>query len=198
MNRFNLIIIQIVWLAGCSTETSVSPLSDTAQGDVLLVDSKPSLDGSTNSPDTVFSDTQGDAGADGANGCIDDLTFFKESIWQSFMASDCASCHVAGGLAGGSDMVLTPGNDDASLIKNMAMLAPIALDKTQGLSLLLLKPTGEVPHMGGQRFDPESTMYQRFSELVARFETPEVAPIPQKIRPATRPLSTPGRVRCGA
>jgi hypothetical protein len=177
MNRFNLIIIQLIWLAGCSTEPPSPPLSEVGQGDLLLADTEPSSDASPDGTDAAPLDGQGGDGAsldaaDGSEGCIDDLTFFKESIWQSFMASDCASCHVSGGLAEASLMVLTPGDDDESLASNMAVIAPIALDKTQGVSLLLLKPTGEVPHMGGQRFDPESTMYKRFAELVARFEAP--------------------------
>ena len=107
-----------------------------------------------------------------ANGCVDDLSFFKTSIWSKFMASDCATCHVVGGEAEDSALVLELGDGDEVAQRNMEVLRPLALDMSQGASLLLLKPTGEIPHFGGQRFDTTSEEYNDLTQLVARFVEP--------------------------
>lgn len=105
-------------------------------------------------------------------GCLDDLTFFEQFIWQPVMSDTCAGCHVAGGAAEDTLLVLSPGSETADLVSNYDALKPLALDKSQGASLLLLKPSGQVPHAGGLLFDPSSDHYSAFEELLGRLQHP--------------------------
>ena len=100
--------------AGTSTDTQVSDttlLVDGAQMDVTASDAA----GSDLTGDAFAADS---ASGDGQTGCVDDLSFFKESIWANFMASDCATCHVVGGDAEDSSFILELGDSD--LISNNA------------------------------------------------------------------------------
>jgi chitodextrinase len=104
--------------------------------------------------------------------CYSDLNQFEEEIWLPFMSNDCIGCHIEGGQAGGSQFVLEFGNTPEVLANNFDTLTSLALDKSMGDSLLLLKPTGQIPHGGGQRFVEGTAIYQSFLELVARAEEP--------------------------
>ena len=83
--------------------------------------------------------------------CYDDLQQFHEEIWQPFMAGDCIACHIQGGQAGGTQLVLEPGMSPEAIAANFETVENLALDKSMGASLLILKPTGQVAHGGGQR-----------------------------------------------
>ena len=88
------------------------------------------------------------------------------------MAGDCIACHIQGGQAGGTQLVLEPGMSPDAIAANFETIENLALDKSMGASLLILKPTGQVAHGGGQRFAEGDAIYDSFIELIARYEEP--------------------------
>ena len=167
------IAISVLFTAFVACTPEVSP-GDTSTLDVeTAFDVQDATSADTSSTDVIAEVHAGD-GTTGDTDleCIDDSTFFKNVIWNGFMSTDCATCHVVGGDAEDSDLVLDLGDSDDAILKNMDVLRPLALDMSQGASLLLLKPTGEIPHFGGQRFDTASQEYKQLEQLVARFVQP--------------------------
>jgi hypothetical protein len=76
--------------------------------------------------------------------CVTDEAFFAAQA-APLLTAQCVSCHVEGGLAGGTRHVLVPFVDDAALAENMARLGALVRDTDDGAALLLQKPTGQVP-----------------------------------------------------
>ncbi len=169
------IVISVAFAAFVACTPSVSP-EDSGPFDIGGLDDIQNQDVSgldTHQSDGLGEVHDGDAtSGDSEKACIDDLTFFHEVVWKGFMSTDCTACHVVGGDAEDSALVLELGDSDDVALKNMEILRPIALDMSQGASLLLLKPTGEIPHFGGQRFDTASDEYKQLEQLVARFVKP--------------------------
>lgn len=79
-----------------------------------------------------------DSGA--STGCEEDVAVFTEHVWTPVLSQQCVGCHVAGGPAAGTALLLDP--DD--------MLASLRAASAVG-ERLLLKPTGqhESGHGGG-------------------------------------------------
>lgn len=118
-----------------------------------------------------------DGGAEGSGGggeCVSDLEFFQKEISLSFMESDCATCHNPQGLANTSSLVLASSGETNYLQANFEVLKEVASYQKNGKSVLLLKPTAGVDHVGGQRFDEGDPRYKALAELVRRFDNPVV------------------------
>ena len=116
-----------------------------------------------------------DGAADpGANGgaCVSDLEFFQREVSLAFMESDCATCHNAQGLANTSGLVLASAGETNYLQQNFEVLKEVASFEKGGKSVLLLKPTASIDHVGGQRFDEDDPSYKALAELVRRFNEP--------------------------
>jgi hypothetical protein len=111
-------------------------------------------------------DETGEAGGD----CATDLEFFAASVWKPVLAQTCISCHVDGGLAGDTRMVLLPDSADGYLEQNLATVREVARVDVGGTSLLLLKPTNKHPdgHKGGMVLSEGSENHDALVELVAR------------------------------
>ena len=94
-------------------------------------------------------DTAGDP--DGALACGEDVAVFEAHVWEPVMSRQCAVCHVAGGVAGQSAMVLDP--DDP--YKSMMATIPV-------MDRLLDKPSGAHPdgHGGGDIVAPGSPEHE--------------------------------------
>lgn len=109
-----------------------------------------------------------DSGAD----CAPDLEFFRVSIFEPVLGQDCIACHRMDGAAGRTRMILAPPTQAGYLERNYAAVRAVAVDEVDGVSLLLLKPTLQIPHGGGQRFETGGETYRAFETLVHRFENP--------------------------
>ncbi|MBM3845846.1 MAG: DUF1553 domain-containing protein [Verrucomicrobia bacterium] len=95
---------------------------------------------------------------------------FRNHVQPVLAKAGCSSgaCHGAAGGQGGFRLSLR-GYDDAG---DHAAITRSALGRRidahdPGMSLLLLKPTGAVPHKGGERFTTNSVEYQILSEWIA-------------------------------
>ena len=109
---------------------------------------------------------------DTPNQCVSDLEFFDEAVWQAFMSTQCFVCHSASGLASGTDFVLKGSSEPNHLQDNFDVVKNISSQGVDGVSILLLKPTNQVAHGGGERFDVASSEYGALQELLGRFEEP--------------------------
>lgn len=139
-------------------------------------------------------------GADGADSadsaaCETDAEFFAGR--GAAVLSDCAGCHVAGGLAGGTRYVLEPFADGAAAERNRQAIAAFVTGTADGAALMLDKPTGRVSHGGGARVEAYSEAYVVLAEAVGRARAPGGCGFPGdpppvcadgEVRPGSAPL----------
>lgn len=105
------------------------------------------------------------AGSD--DGCVSDDDFWRAEA-APLLAADCVACHTTGGMAEGTRLQLTPGDDDAT----RAAVEAFITDVEDGATLLLEKPTNTVSHGGGPRFGVLERPYAVVHELAARVQAP--------------------------
>jgi hypothetical protein len=95
---------------------------------------------------------------------------FRSDVQPVLAKASCSSgaCHGAAAGQNGFKLSLRGYDDDADFraITRHALGRRI-VPEDPGRSLLLLKPTGAVPHKGGQRFDTNSTEYRILAEWIA-------------------------------
>ena len=116
-------------------------------------------------------------GSDDSTGdteCVSDARFFQESISIGILEKTCMACHTAQGQANQSDLVLLGAGETNYLQENLATVRSVAELEIDGTSLLLLKPSGQVPHGGGPIITQDSDEYRALEKLLARFDNPVV------------------------
>jgi hypothetical protein len=107
-----------------------------------------------------------------ASGCVPTVTLLEERVWP-FMSQTCFACHGNQGIgAQGSDLDLIAATQPADHAKNLATLRAVAAKRDAGTSVLLLKPTGLIPHGGGTQILEDGPEYAALSDLVSRFDAP--------------------------
>ena len=134
-------------------------------------------------------DGSGDGGGDDSNGgddCVTDAQFFEERLWGPVFASRCLACHVEGGVAARTRMVLVPEETEGWLDRNVAAVQAVAKAELDGRPLLLLKPTGRIAHTGGVLIPPDAPEYPDLEALVARLRD-EVDPCGEPLDPEELP-----------
>lgn len=104
--------------------------------------------------------------------CVDDRTFFQQEVWNIVKQRDCAACHNAGGDAKDTNFILEPDTVTGFIDANMTIMRDVAAFEKDGVSILLLKPSGQVEHDGGVLFTPDTEEYAVFEEMVDRFRNP--------------------------
>jgi len=104
--------------------------------------------------------------------CVDDKRFFQQEVWSDFMAEQCMTCHMNGGQAGTSKLVLQGEAQTGFLDANLAALRDVAAYEREGKSILLLKPTMAIAHDGGKFFEEGSKQYQALVKMMERFDKP--------------------------
>ena len=104
--------------------------------------------------------------------CVDTSRFFQEQVWSAVMSQQCVGCHNTQGAAAATDLVLQMPDYPGYLEVNEQTVSNIARLEIGGTPLILLKPTGEVPHAGGKIFDVDSEQYAAMAEMIERFEAP--------------------------
>jgi len=103
-------------------------------------------------------------------GCPDDPERFESRIWSPILMPKCSGCHVSGGVAESTRMVLMTESTDGWLEANMETVRNIATTFVDDTSLLLLKPTNTHPegHGGGNVLSTTGTPYAELSLYVDR------------------------------
>ncbi|MEZ4270592.1 MAG: DUF1595 domain-containing protein [Myxococcota bacterium] len=99
--------------------------------------------------------------------CSSTEQFFEQKVWTPLMSKVCIRCHTPSGLARDSRLHL----DAADLTKTLQTVREVAGLEENGTSLLLLKPTAQVAHGGGEVLVPGSPSYKgpgTFGESVQR------------------------------
>lgn len=104
-------------------------------------------------------------------GCVSDEAFFQ-SLSLSLLEPDCSNCHNPQGAARDTDFVLAAPGETNALQRNFAMMKEVAALERDGVSVLLLKPTGDLGHGGGPRLEVGSAGYRDLEQLVVRFREP--------------------------
>lgn len=136
-------------------------------------------------PDAGAGDVGADVGADVGTdvvpggdagplpgGCVDDVEFFEEVLWDRLLGPVCSTCHTAQGVARNSALVFEPPAVSNYLEVNRAILADVAALERDGVSLVLLKPSAQVAHDGGEVAAVGSDGYQLLEEFVTRLDSP--------------------------
>lgn len=121
-------------------------------------------------------DSGGDGAAEGARGassdCVSDLAYFQREVSGPIAEKKCFACHNAQGSARNSKFVLAPPGQTDYLRLNFEKLKDLASYEKDGVSILLLKPTAEVPHGGGEQIARGSDDFAALEGLIARFKQP--------------------------
>lgn len=106
--------------------------------------------------------------------CVPTKTYFTDEVWNPFMSSKCFACHNAQGIAASSDLVLQSPNQPGFLDANLQIVSNIASFERDGTSILLLKPSAQIDHGGGEVIAKDGPEYAALSELVTQLKSPVV------------------------
>lgn len=104
--------------------------------------------------------------------CVDTRSYFEEEIWRPVLQADCFGCHNPEGEAKDTDLVLQGNDYPGYLEANYNTVQNVARLEIDGTSLMLLKPSAQVEHAGGPRFQADSDLYATMQEMIARFDAP--------------------------
>ena len=115
--------------------------------------------------------------------CSPHQAYFEQRVFQDVMEHWCVGCHSPSGIAAGTRLVLepllpmtfdaepvarTPEQLAALNKRNFESASLVARDLSQGVSMLLLKPTDRLSHLGGKMLQPDSEDYRKLATFVAR------------------------------
>ncbi|MCS6912092.1 MAG: hypothetical protein RMK29_07080 [Myxococcales bacterium] len=103
--------------------------------------------------------------------CQTTSEFFAQTVWPRVIVR-CTACHVPGGPAAGTRLLLRPADAPAALERAREALFEARTLTEGGRPLLLLKPTGALPHGGGQVIQPGSPEEALLAELLERYQQP--------------------------
>ncbi len=146
-----------------------------ASSDATPIDATPLADvaDQAHSDGGAGSDASADTGSEDAGGepaCPSDEHFFTHTAWPQVLEAQCTSCHQAGGQGADTRFALTPNTDAEAIEQNLSALRLMARAELDGVSLLILKASGEHPdgHGGAASIMPDSAEYEVLAELAAR------------------------------
>ncbi len=114
-------------------------------------------------------------GALGDDGCLSNREFLATRAWPEVLGSVCLSCHGPGGVAADASAAfqLQPAAYPGFLDVNLEQVATNAIIESGDVSVLLLKPLGELEHGGGAVLAQDSEAYEVLQELIERIEAGE-------------------------
>ncbi len=116
------------------------------------------------------------SGTTGSSECVSTEQFFAEKIWAQTMSTQCIQCHNPNGQAKDTPFVLRPPAEAGYLEANLALVKTLAQTQRNGESILLLKPTKQVAHDGGQLFKKGSQQYNDFKTFIDKASADETCP----------------------
>jgi hypothetical protein len=112
---------------------------------------------------------------DAGGACVSDPQYFAEQAWAPVLSQKCIGCHNPQGAAKDSGMVLSGSSEAGFLDKNYEIVKNAASLQQDGVSQLLVMPTGGTAarkHPGGVVVLKGSEEYKALEELVNRFNEP--------------------------
>lgn len=107
--------------------------------------------------------------------CMSNRTFFDQRVWAPVLAKKCLSCHAPEGIATeqNAKLQLLPASYPLFLDTNLASVTFVARIQYDGISELLLKPTGRVEHGGEDVLEVDSDEVRALEEFIARLDQPD-------------------------
>ena len=108
--------------------------------------------------------------------CLTNERYFQQRVWNSFMSTECFACHNAQGVANETDLVLASSNEPGFLQRNFELVREVSLLERDGTSIILLKPSAQVSHGGGEVFTEGSEKYRALETMIERFDNPVDCP----------------------
>ncbi len=118
-------------------------------------------------PDDPTPDDPGEETED----CLTTEQFFTQRVWAPLMSTTCIACHSSAGAGKDTDLVLKSEAWPGWLDDNLEAIRKVAAFEIDGTSLLLLKPSAQIPHEGGELVPVDTEQYQALEELVERLFT---------------------------
>jgi hypothetical protein len=118
--------------------------------------------------------------------CLGTTALYRDVAWPAVF-SRCVVCHVTGGAADGTRFQLRPLASQSALAQNIAATTSALSLESNGQQLLLLKPTGQLPHGGGTVFASDSAQAATLRRVIAELPNPIVCP-GDEVRPITEGL----------
>lgn len=106
--------------------------------------------------------------------CSDNADFFDQQLWPDVLQPVCGACHTPQGIARDSGMVFVSSAVPTYLDDNYDIVDEVSRLERDGISLLLLKPSMQVEHGGGEVAPVGSEAYAMLEEFVARRDDPVV------------------------
>lgn len=114
----------------------------------------------------------GEGGSEGADGdCLSNEAFFEKEV-QAILQANCQSCHNVAGQAKETEFILETSAVPDYLERNLAVFSKMSKLQYEGTPWIILKPTGQMEHQGGLRFEMESPEHLAFLEMIERLEDP--------------------------
>ena len=116
------------------------------------------------------------SGGGGVDQCTSQRTFFEQNVWSAFMSTKCAKCHTPDGVAvseHNAKFVLQPSSYPGFIDANLANLAMVSKIQFEGKSELLLKPLGQMGHIGGVQLQEGTDDYKALTSLVSQLSNIE-------------------------
>jgi hypothetical protein len=166
-------------LAGCGVPTEGLRPVDAGLADDAFPspDALPSPDDAPALPDAVAAPDVALADAPPTDGCVTTADFFATRAWPEVF-SQCARCHTPGGEAGSTRFVLRPTTVPDHLAMNLSVVREAAVLQQGGRPLLLLKPTGMVPHGGMTVITPGSPAHATLTAMLDQVARPVTCDAP--------------------
>ena len=110
----------------------------------------------------------------GADVCVDDATYFAQTLWPGVLQNKCLGCHNAQGIARETEFVLQPAAQPGYMETNQEIVTYLSSLERDGTSFILLKPTEAVPHGGGLVLSEGSAEYNMLAQFAERAREPVV------------------------
>jgi hypothetical protein len=104
--------------------------------------------------------------------CVSTKSMFTQRVWAPILSKKCMMCHNAQGAAKDTKLVLMSPAITGFLDMNYQTVQDVAAYQHNGESILLLKPTARIDHVGGEVVDLESAEYADLEAFVTQLADP--------------------------
>ncbi len=127
-----------------------------------------------------------------------DPAFFAAKVYPALEDAQCRGCHASDGVASGTRLHFPPKDASQEAIRFFGMSLGVLVDRgNPAKSVILAKPTNQIPHTGGQRIKPGSDSEKLLVAWIGHLaSTPEASASPARVERTQRAGSqTGGAVR---
>lgn len=107
--------------------------------------------------------------------CVSNEQYFQENVYAPILATNCQTCHNSGGQAKDTNFIIQPPEWGPTFIEqNLEMFTQLSKLTYDGKPWILLKPTLQIDHEGGMRFEAGGDEYKAFEGMIERIANPVV------------------------